>query len=570
METKRETVIIVDDDDINLIVGQSALSDMYTVHTAQSGRELFMLLDKNSPDLILLDIDMPEMDGYDVIKQLKNSEKTVHIPVIFLTGKIEPESEVKGLSLGAVDYITKPFSRELLIKRIDLHIVFEKQKKELQKYNLNLENEVDKKTKTVLELQNAILKTVAELVEWRDNVTGGHIERTQHYLRLLIDLLLNQGIYYDEISKWDVNLLIMSSQLHDVGKISIKDSILMKPDKLGKEEFEEMKNHTVYGAEIIRRIEENTTENAFLKYAKILAISHHERWDGTGYPYGLKGEEIPLQGRIMAIIDVYDALTNDRPYKMAHTHAYAVEYIKKELGKQFDPLIGEVFLEHEKEFKKIEIDRKRFVGISDELQTTVKAVTNAVSSRGGVEKGHADRILRYLKILIDALLKHDSYKPEVSSWDTDLFLLSANMHDVGKIAVADNILNKVGALSADEYENVKTHVDFGVKIVQRVKGSVEDGNLLLHAEMLTGSHHERWDGSGYPYRLKGEGIPLQGRIMAIVDVYEALTTDRPHRSSKTHKEAVEIIKNGAGSSFDPELVEIFIKCEKDFEKVAAG
>ena len=570
METKRETVIIVDDDDINLTVGQSALSDMYTVYAAQSGKELFALLENNLPDLILLDIDMPEMDGYDIIRKLKKTEKTSHIPVIFLTGKIEPENEVKGLSLGAVDYITKPFSRELLIKRIDLHIVFEKQKKELLKYNSNLENEVDKKTKTVLELQNAILKTVAELVEWRDNVTGGHIERTQHYLRLLIDLLIKHGIYQDEISKWDTNLLVMSSQLHDVGKISIRDSILMKPEKLCNEEFEEMKKHTVYGAEIIRRIEENTTENAFLEYAKILAISHHERWDGKGYPYGLKGEDIPLQGRIMAIIDVYDALTNYRPYKKAHTHEQAVESIRRELGKQFDPLIGEVFLEHEKDFKKIEIDRRRFSIANEGLQPAENAVINAVSSRGGTEKGHSDRIRRYLEILIDALLRHENYKAEVSTWNTDLFLLSAHMHDVGKIAVADHILNKIGVLSTDEYENVKSHVDFGVKIVQRVKGSVEDGNMLLHAEILTGSHHEKWDGSGYPYNLKGEGIPLQGRIMAIVDVYEALTTNRPHRRSKTHKEAVEILKNGSGTHFDPELVEIFLKCEKEFENASAG
>jgi putative two-component system response regulator len=230
---------------------------------------------------------MPEMDGYDVIRALKSSEKTMHIPVIFLTGKIDPEHEVKGLNLGAVDYITKPFSRELLLKRIDLHILFERQRQDLLKHNLNLENEVDKKTKTVMELQNAILQSVAELVECRDNVTGGHIERTQLYLQLLINLLQERSIYAEEIQTWDVPLLIMSSQLHDVGKISIKDSILMKPGKLTIDEFSEMKNHTIYGVDIIRRIEKSTTDNEFLHYAEIFACSHHERWDGTGYPYGL-------------------------------------------------------------------------------------------------------------------------------------------------------------------------------------------------------------------------------------------------------------------------------------------
>jgi len=352
MSCNREVIIIVDDDTTNLVVGRSTLSEKYDVFTAPSGDKLFRFLEKVSPDLILLDIEMPEMNGYEVISELKKSPKTSEIPVIFLTGKIDPESEVRGLDLGAVDYITKPFSRELLIKRIDLHIVFERQKQKLQEYNLSLEQEVDRKTKTVIELQNAILKTVAELVECRDNVTGGHIDRTQHYLRLLIGLLVEHGAYADEIATWDVDLLVMSSQLHDVGKISIKDDILMKPGKLTDEEFEEMKKHTLYGVDIILRIESSTTEKAFLHYAEILAGYHHERWDGKGYPYGIKGDEIPLPGRLMTIIDVYDALTNDRPYKKAFSHEQAVEIIREGFGTQFDPIICEVFLANEKVFER--------------------------------------------------------------------------------------------------------------------------------------------------------------------------------------------------------------------------
>jgi len=353
LESNRNKVIIVDDDITNLTVGKNALAEKYDVFTAPSGTKLFQLLEKFIPAMILLDIEMPGISGYDVIKQLKNNENTADIPVIFLTSIIDPESEVKGLSLGAIDYITKPFSRELLLKRIEVHLLIEAQKKELKNYSQNLEKMVSKKTETVFELQNAILKTVAELVESRDNITGGHIERTQEYLALFIGFLLNHNVYSEELGLWDINLFIMSSQLHDVGKISIRDNILMKPGKLSGEENEEMKKHTTHGIMIIEKIEGSTPESAFLKHAKILAGTHHEKWDGTGYPFGLKGTEIPLQGRLMAIIDVYDALTNNRPYKKAFTHEEAVEIIRKDKGIQFDPMLTDIFLTYESDFKKV-------------------------------------------------------------------------------------------------------------------------------------------------------------------------------------------------------------------------
>ena len=358
MKTKKELVIIVDDDMTNLTWARNALFGAFDVFTVPSGEKLFALLKKITPSLILLDIDMPVMNGFEVMRILKRNKNTAHIPVIFLTSTIDYETEVKGLNLGAVDYIAKPSSRELLIKRVDLHIVFEKQKRELLKHNLSLESEVDKKSKTVHELQNTILQTVAELVECRDNITGGHIERTQYYLRLLIDFLLEHDVYTKELNSWDIDLFIMSSQLHDVGKISIKDSILMKPGKLTDEEFEEMKKHSLYGVNIIKRIEENTTENEFLRYAEILACSHHEKWNGRGYPYGLEGEKIPLHGRLMALVDVYDALTNDRPYKKAFSHEHTVEIIKNESGEHFDPAVIAVFLLHEDEFKNISNDSR--------------------------------------------------------------------------------------------------------------------------------------------------------------------------------------------------------------------
>ncbi|MDR2570753.1 MAG: response regulator [Oscillospiraceae bacterium] len=351
MDEKRERIVVVDDVPTNLTIARTALADKYDVFTAPSGDKLFSLMKRLTPDLILLDIEMPEMDGYEVIAILKASKETAHIPVIFLTGKIDPEHEITGLNLGAVDYVTKPFSRELLLKRIDMHILFEKQKQELSNYNQRLEYEIERKTKTVMELQTVILKAVVELVECRDSITGGHIDRTQLYLSRLIDMLCERGIYSDELSALDVPLLIMSSQLHDVGKIAIRDNILLKLGPLNHEELEEMKRHTTYGVDIIKKIENNATENEFLSYAQMFAGTHHERWDGLGYPLGLKGEDIPIPGRLMALVDAYDALTNDRPYKDAFTHEEAVGIIKDGNRTWFDPILCDIFIENHLVFK---------------------------------------------------------------------------------------------------------------------------------------------------------------------------------------------------------------------------
>jgi len=567
MEENKEIIVMVDDDLTNLNVARNNLSGIYSIVTVPSGEKLFSLLDKITPSLILLDIEMPDMNGYEVIKRLKVNEKTAHIPVIFLTAKIDPSSEIEGLNLGAVDYITKPFSRELLVKRINLHLLIEKQKIELLKYSLTLESEVGKQTQTVLELQNAIIKIIAELVECRDSITGGHIERTQHYIRLLVDFLVEHDIYADEISTWDIDLFVMSSQLHDVGKITIRDDILMKPGKLTAEEFEEIKFHTIAGVDIIRRIEENTTESEFLVYAAALAGSHHEKWDGTGYPYGLKETEIPLHGRLMALVDVYDALTNDRPYKKAFTHEEAIDIIKDGNGTHFDPEIANIFIMHEKEFKETKITPKRSFDQSKDVRSTLDMVTNIIGTRSGKEPGSGERMRQYLEVLVEALRENKNFKDEISEWNTDLFLMSAQLHDIGKMGVSDRILNKPSDLSPDEFDTIKNHVDFGVQIIQKIKSQVEHLSVLNHAEALTGSHHERWDGTGYPHGLKGSGIPLQGRIMAIVDVYDALTSDRPHREKKTHRETLEIIRSGSGTHFDPEIVKAFLDNESIFNDI---
>jgi putative two-component system response regulator len=268
----------------------------------------------------------------------------------------------------------------------------------------------------------------------------------------------------------------------------------------------------------------------------------------------------------MAIIDVYDALTNDRPYKKAFSHEQAVMIIKEGLGTQFDPIINKIFVMHEKDFESVEVE-KQYFAVHDRLQPTVKAVANIVGTRGSIDFGHTDRMRKYLEILTEALSKNENYSEEISGWDMELFTLSAQMHDVGKIAIPDHILNKDEELSIQEYDDVKDHVPFGIKIIQQVKENVVDGAMLHHAEVLAGSHHEKWDGTGYPLGLKGAKIPLQGRIMAIVDVYDALTSERPQREKKTHAEAVDIIREGSGTQFEPAIVDVFLACEKDFEKV---
>jgi putative two-component system response regulator len=340
----RKIIMLVDDNLANLKIGKNALADSYDVFTAPSASKMLELLETISPDLILLDIMMPGMNGYEAITVLKSRTETRDIPVIFLTAKTDGESELKGLDLGAIDYVSKPFSVPLLRKRIEVHLLVEEQKSTLLHYNKNLQGMVAAKTHTVLKLQNKILKTVAELVEFRDNSTGSHIERTQRCLGILLSALIEEGLYAEEAAGWDIELLQQSSMLHDVGKISIRDSILQKPGPLTAEEFDEMKKHADYGVKIIEKIAGDDDDSEFLAYSKILAGTHHEKWDGTGYPKGLKNTDIPLLGRLMAIADVYEALTSARPYKEPFSHEKAVDIITHGCGSHFDPDLVNLFV----------------------------------------------------------------------------------------------------------------------------------------------------------------------------------------------------------------------------------
>jgi putative two-component system response regulator len=344
MPHNRKKILLVDDNPVNLKMARNTLMGIYDVFTVPSAEKMFIFLEKTLPDMILLDVLMPGMDGYEAMRRMMRDERVNHIPVIFLTSKSDIGSEMEGLSLGAVDYITKPFIPQLLLKRVETHMLMEEQKEELKYINTNLERIVEAKTSAVVELQNAVIATVSELVECRDDVTGGHIERTARTMRMLVRGMLDRNVYPEELLSWNIELFLQSSQLHDVGKISIHDNILLKPGALTAEEFEEMKKHTIFGEEIIDKIQKNTRESAFLTHAKIMAGTHHEKWDGSGYPNGLAGGEIPLQGRIMAIADVYDALISRRPYKEPILHEKALRIMWDSKGIQFDPAILDAFV----------------------------------------------------------------------------------------------------------------------------------------------------------------------------------------------------------------------------------
>ena len=339
-----KTIFVVDDNNVNLLSADKALSKHYKIFTIPSAAGMFELLEDIKPDLILLDIMMPEMDGFDALKLLKSNGRFSDIPVIFLTSRKEATTESLGFEMGVVDFISKPFSEPVLLNRIKTH--------------LNIESIIHERTNSLNKLKNGIVSTLANMVECRDKLTSSHVERTTKYIEILFKEMQKRGVYTDEINQWNMETVISSVRLHDVGKIVISDLLLNKEGPLTKEEFEIMKTHAVEGEKIIDNIATESGDGHFLQHAKLFAGYHHERWDGTGYPYGLKGSEIPLQGRLMALADVYDALVSDRPYKKAFSHEKAMEIIREGNGSHFDPQLVEVFLACEKEIEKVKSSEK--------------------------------------------------------------------------------------------------------------------------------------------------------------------------------------------------------------------
>jgi putative two-component system response regulator len=342
-------VMVVDDTETNIDILVETLSDKYKVMVAIDGESALQDIEQNSPDLVLLDIMMPGIDGYEVCRVLKKNPLTMNIPVIFITALSEKEDEAKGLALGAVDYITKPFNPELVKARVRNHL-------ELKKYQDNLENLVKARTMELDLTQEVTIECMTTLTESRDPETGGHIKRTKQYIKILAQKLRYNPKFKDFLDDDTIELIYKSAPLHDIGKVGILDHILFKPAKLTDGEFETIQKHCKIGASAIYTAEKKLGKNSFLHYAGQIAGTHHEKWDGTGYPKGLKGEQIPIPGRMMAVADVYDALITKRVYKEAYSHNKAVKLIFDGRGTQFDPDVVDAFMETEDEFRKAALE----------------------------------------------------------------------------------------------------------------------------------------------------------------------------------------------------------------------
>lgn len=364
---QKPTILIVDDDSIFRDIAKHALTQDYRIIEASDGESAFGRAVRDLPDLILLDVVMPGVDGFEAARRLKNHELTAHIPIVFLTGSVDCEFEATGLGLGAVDFIVKPFSIPLMKARVQNHLT-------LKKYQDHLQDELSERSRRLALTQEAAIASMAILAEYRDNETGAHIQRTRHYVKILFEGLCRH--FPDEVEcmgltlfggrmfsgahheRWvelpgsvEPDVLYQSAALHDIGKVAIRDGVLLKPSELTPAEFEEMKRHTIFGTEVIRRTESILGSNSFLRLAREIVEFHHEKWDGSGYPHGIRGKEIPVSARIMALADVYDALTSKRCYKEPISHEAAVSVIMNGDGRtspeHFCPRVLEVFsLEH--------------------------------------------------------------------------------------------------------------------------------------------------------------------------------------------------------------------------------
>ena len=354
----RSTVLIVDDTPENLTILGETLRPHYRVRAAISGeRALHAVTIGALPDVILLDVMMPDMDGYQVLQALQADAATRDIPVIFVTAMDSVEGETHGLALGAVDYNTKPFNPDIVLARVRTHIELAKARERLHDENAWLEREVARRTNENALIRDLSLSALACLAEVRDIETGHHILRTQSFVELLAHHLAGHPDYREALAGERLEIIVRSAPLHDIGKVGIPDSILLKPGRLTSAEFEIMKKHPVIGADAITRAMAQAANSrsgdgalpggafAFMETAREIALSHHEKWDGSGYPAGLQGRQIPVSARLMALADVFDALSSRRVYKEPLAPEDVTRIIVAERGRHFDPVIVDAFLE---------------------------------------------------------------------------------------------------------------------------------------------------------------------------------------------------------------------------------
>jgi putative two-component system response regulator len=376
----KPTVMVVDDTPDNLSLMNLLLKDHYSVRIANSGERALKLAATGSPpDLILLDIMMPGMDGYEVCQHLKADPKMQDIPVIFLTAKNEADDEKKGLELGAIDYITKPISPAIVLARVKTHLALKSSADFLRDKNAYLETEVSKRTREVEAIQDVTILAMASLAETRDSDTGNHIRRTQFYVKALAEKLQNHPRFSHYLTAHNIAMLYRSAPLHDIGKVGIPDRILLKPGRFEPEEFEIMKRHSALGRDAIEHAERSLGTNVeFLSMAKEIALSHHEKWDGSGYPEGLAKDDIPISARLMAIADVYDSLISRRIYKDGMSHEKATAIILEGKSAHFDPDIVDAFIAIQDEFQAIAL---RYADSNSDLEKKKEFFATAVAGQ---------------------------------------------------------------------------------------------------------------------------------------------------------------------------------------------
>lgn len=345
-------VLVVDDDITSLKLASSILEKEYRVASAISAAAALSYLEKNKPHLILLDLNMPDMDGFAMMEKLQARPDLAKIPVIFISANQTPGSEAKCISAGAIDYVAKPYVPQVLFNRVKRTMELYDSREMLEKLMEQQAREIKTQNEHIEEIQNAVILGMANLIEERDSGTGYHVKNTQRYVELLCQALKKHRSYAPVMTDEYMNYLVKAAPLHDVGKIKITDLILQKPGKLSDDEFRIMQNHTRFGADIIEDILGGVEDESYLKIARDVALYHHERWDGNGYPEGLRGNDIPLSARIMAIADVFDALSADRVYHRGIKSIDTVlNIIEDSAGTQFDPNLARIF-----------------VGLKDELQ----------------------------------------------------------------------------------------------------------------------------------------------------------------------------------------------------------
>jgi putative two-component system response regulator len=488
-------VLLVDDNTANLQVLRENLDGLgYKLLIAKSGKSALEIVRKAHPDLVLLDIMMPEMDGYEVCRRLKSAEETCHIPVIFLTAMADAEDEARGLALGAVDYITKPINPELVRARVQNHL-------ELKRHRDHLEQMVRVKTREVQLTQAVMIESLATLAEYRDPETGGHIKRTQNYVKALAVKLKGHSRFRDLLDEQTIELLYLSAPLHDMGKVGVRDHILLKPGRLEDAEFAEMKKHTLFGEEALRITEQKLGQSTFLRHAREIAGSHQEKWDGSGYPRALTGEAIPVSGRLMAIADVYDALISKRVYKPPFPHTKAVQIIQEGRGTHFDPDVVDAFLALEDTFRNIALT---FADCDEERAALGGANTADAGLWGGVT-----RVL---------LAEDNPINREIM-----LSQLAAFGYTVAEAASGREALSKY---QAGPYDLVLTDIEMpeldGYGLAAEIRRLEQDGRPRTPILAITASDFDLDEGKARSAGLDGYMLkPLDPKVLAkkLADIF---------------------------------------------------